>query len=519
MFLVTGIGFFTDAYDLFVINLVSAMLGVTYFGGDGEVPKNIDLGLKMSAAVGTLLGQIFFGLAADRYGRKKMYGYELSIMIIATLGQSLSNSTFSMPIYVSIIIWRTILGIGIGGDYPMSAVITSEFATKHRRGAMMAAVFSTQGFGILTAAVTAVIVLAIYKDDIHRDPLYVDYVWRIVTGMGVIPASIALYYRLTIPETPRFTIDIERNIDQAANDFRSVVKQGRAPVPLDDYTSPYIDVPKHSWQDFKEYFGKWENAKVLIGTSLSWFLLDVAFYGIGLNNSIILNAIGFSNSPHPYELLWNLSVGNILVTMLGTVPGYWFTVIFIDKWGRKMIQQMGFAILTALFLILGFGYNTIKDTSLVIFITIFALAQFFLNFGPNSTTFILPGEVFPTRYRSTGHGISAAWGKFGAIIAQIGFIQLKDIGGVNQFVDRLLQIFAIFMFLGFLTTYFLIPETRQRSLEQLSKEEQVGFVKERIRPEPAVKFPEDYYDEYDFPMQQQVVAGSSRNFSGYDFDQ
>jgi PHS family inorganic phosphate transporter-like MFS transporter len=65
------------------------------------------------------------------------------------------------------------------------------------------------------------------------------------------------------------------------------------------------------------------------------------------------------------------------------------------------------------------------------------LANFFQNFGPNSTTFVIPGEAFPTRYRSTGHGISAACGKLGAIVAQVGFAQLKDIGGTNKFVKHM----------------------------------------------------------------------------------
>lgn len=66
------------------------------------------------------------------------------------------------------------------------------------------------------------------------------------------------------------------------------------------------------------------------------------------------------------------------------------------------------------------------------FVFLYCLANFFQNFGPNTTTFIIPGEAFPTRYRSTAHGISAATGKLGAIIAQVGFGKLKDIGGSNQ---------------------------------------------------------------------------------------
>ncbi|CAG8675269.1 12881_t:CDS:2, partial [Ambispora leptoticha] len=327
--------------------------------------------------------------------------------------------------------------------------ITSEFATTSRRGAMMASVFAMQGFGILSAGIFAVVVLSFYKQAINEDKSNVDYVWRIVTGLGIIPAFIGLYFRLTIPESPRFTIDIEGNVGKAANDIMVVTRKASVAGEYKDNPNLCTKPPANSWQDFKEYFGQWKNAKVLIGTSMSWFVLDIAFYGIGLNNGIILNAIGFAKSSDPFTSLWNMTVGNIIITMLGTVPGYWFTVFFIDTLGRKFIQAMGFAILT-----------------------------FFQNFGPNSTTFIVPGEVFPTRYRSTGHGIAAASGKLGAIIAQVGFLTLKDIGGPNMWVNRLIQIFAGFMFLGFLFT-LLIPETKKKSLEELSNENQKDFLKGR----------------------------------------
>ncbi|CAG8651059.1 9515_t:CDS:2, partial [Ambispora leptoticha] len=118
--IVSGIGFFTDAYDLFVINLVSAMLGVAYFD-NSVVPNDVDLGLKVSAAVGTLFGQLLFGIMADRYGRKQMYGFELLIMIICTIGQILAGSSYAVTVHGTIIFWRFFLGLGIGGDYPMSA--------------------------------------------------------------------------------------------------------------------------------------------------------------------------------------------------------------------------------------------------------------------------------------------------------------------------------------------------------------------------------------------------------------
>lgn len=106
------------------------------------------------------------------------------------------------------------------------------------------------------------------------------------------------------------------------------------------------------------------------------------------------------------------------------------------------------------------------------------MANFFQNFGPNTTTFIIPGEVFPTRYRSTAHGICAASGKLGAIIAQVGFSRLINIGGKGKFLPHILEIFALFMLTGVFST-LLLPETKNRSLEDLSQEDQDDFENDR----------------------------------------
>ena len=192
-------------------------------------------------------------------------------------------------------------GIGIGGDYPVSSVITSEFAARKIRGRMMAAVFSAQGWGncehnrsvqsfsslitfLVTCAIVAVIVVAAYKDSIHSQPLddlkSVDQAWRLIIGIGCVPAVIALYFRLTIPETPRYTMDVERNIKQASQDVDAYITTGQYiadPVQINDRA----EVPKASWSDFIRHFGQWQNGKVLLGTSWSWFALDIAFYGLG----------------------------------------------------------------------------------------------------------------------------------------------------------------------------------------------------------------------------------------------
>jgi PHS family inorganic phosphate transporter-like MFS transporter len=150
------------------------------------------------------------------------------------------------------------------------------------------------------------------------------------------------------------------------------------------------------------------------------------------------------------------------------------TVATVDTIGRKPIQLFGFIMLTILFIIIGFAYHPLKNSHNGL-LALYVLAQFFFNFGPNATTFIVPGECFPTRYRSTSHGISAATGKIGAIIAQCVFGPLVNKGAPkgasnSPWLNHVMQIFALFMLCGVFTT-LLIPETKRRTLESLSGEE------------------------------------------------
>ena len=218
-----------------------------------------------------------------------------------------------------------------------------------------------------------------------------DKVWRIVVGFGCIPALISLYYRLTIPETLRYTIDIERDIVQGQEDVDGFLAN-ESPTGKDrsTYREPQNITPKASHRDFIHHFGQWRYGKVLIGTAGSWFMLDIAFFGLGLNNSVILQATGYAGVGTTYEILHNIAVGNLIIQCAGTLPGYWFAIAFIDVIGRKPMQIASFAILTALFLILGFGYwSLFAQESKAGFITLFVMCQFFMNFGANTTTVFL----------------------------------------------------------------------------------------------------------------------------------
>ncbi|KAH8680991.1 major facilitator superfamily domain-containing protein [Xylariales sp. PMI_506] len=505
---VAGVGFFLDSYDIFAINLITTLLGVVFWqgssqnavngygGNNGTLPTAVSTTLKAATSAGIVIGQLIFGWLADVFGRRRMYGLELGIIVVATLGCTLVAPSQSMTFTGLMTFWRVAMGVGIGGDYPLSSVITSEFAPTRWRGAMMAAVFSMQGFGQLLAAVVALIVTAAFKDAFqaavnvqgcdYKCQIAADQSWRIIVGVGAIPACFALYYRITIPETPRYTFEVAKDVEKADADIKAYLTskpEGEVDevqrARMKRVASPALNIPSASWPDLYSYFRQWKHIKVLIGTTMSWFFLDLAFYGLGLNNTIVLKAIGYSSGNNLYEQLYNNAVGTIILTVAGSLPGYWTAIFTIDTLGRKPLQFFGFLCLTIIFSVLGFMYTELSQGSLL---ALYVVAQFFFNWGPNTTTFIVPGECFPTRYRSSGHGLSAAMGKIGAIIAQVVSIPLlsKDSPAncegtsCSPWLARLLQIFALFMLCGGVVT-ILIPETKGITLEELAGEAPTSY--------------------------------------------
>jgi PHS family inorganic phosphate transporter-like MFS transporter len=111
--IVAGVGFFTDQYDIFTVSMVTTMLGVVYWPQKkGVMPTPSDTAIKVATSGGTVIGQVGFGILADVVGRKRMYGVELIIIIIATLGQALSAPGPGLSIVGTMIFWRVIMGVG-----------------------------------------------------------------------------------------------------------------------------------------------------------------------------------------------------------------------------------------------------------------------------------------------------------------------------------------------------------------------------------------------------------------------
>ncbi|KAJ4956571.1 hypothetical protein NE237_013354 [Protea cynaroides] len=490
---IAGMGFFTDAYDLFCISLVTKLLGRIYYHHDGaakpgSLPPNVSAAVNGVAFCGTLAGQLFFGWLGDKMGRKRVYGMTLMVMVLCSVGSGLSFGHTPKSVMATLCFFRFWLGFGIGGDYPLSATIMSEYANKKTRGAFIAAVFAMQGFGILAGGMIAIIVSASFKAK-YPAPSYeenqiastipeADFVWRIILMFGALPALLTYYWRMKMPETARYTALVAKNVKQATSDMAKVMQ---VEIGAEQEKVEALAQKDKSFGLFSKQFLR-RHGLHLLGTTTTWFLLDIAYYSQNLFQKDIFTAIGWipnAKTMNAVEEVYKIARAQTLIALCSTVPGYWFTVALIDVIGRFAIQLIGFFFMTVFMFVLAIPYHhwTLQENRIG-FVVIYSLTFFFANFGPNATTFVVPAEIFPARLRSTCHGISAASGKLGAMVGAFGFLYLAqnqdktktDAGyppGIG--VRNSLIMLGVVNFLGLLCT-FLVPESKGKSLEEISGE-------------------------------------------------
>jgi MFS family permease len=407
--LISGMGFFTDAYDLFIIGVAMHLIRAEWHTGalaDGLVTSTA----LLASAVGALL----FGRMADMLGRKRIYGFEVLVLAAGAIASAFSPNIWWL------IGFRVILGVGIGGDYPVSSTIMSEFAGRNHRGMMVSLVFAMQAAGLIVGPLLAALLLVTGLDH--------DIVWRVLLAFGAVPALAVFQMRRNMAETPRFT--------QALSE-RSSAKMSFA-------------------EGFQKLLARRDLRLRLLGASLAWFLMDFAYYGNTVSSPMVLHAIA------PADDLLTQTLTQLAVFAIAAVPGYFVAAMMMDHMGRKPIQMLGFAMMAASFVAMA----AIPGIEKLIypFLIIYGFSYFFTEFGPNATTFVYPAELFPVAGRTTGHGIASAAGKIGGFAGVFTFPLLMSWHGLSSAEAGA----ALASLLGLLVTLTMLPETKGRSLEELS---------------------------------------------------
>ncbi|HZU34022.1 MAG TPA: MFS transporter [Candidatus Angelobacter sp.] len=424
--LISGMGFFTDAYDLFIIGVVMTMLKGLW--SVGKVEEGL---VESTALLASALGALLFGRVADMLGRKRIYGVEVLVLAAGAIGCALSPNIWWL------IGLRFILGIGIGGDYPVSATIMSEYSAKASRGMMVTLVFAMQAAGLIVGPLFASGLLA------AKVPT--DIAWRILVAFGALPALAVYSARRHLKETPRFLHAAGHEEDERGN----IIK------------AKHYDEKKHSisfWDGFHRLVNDNRLLSRLVGASAAWFLMDFAYYGNTVSSPLVLQFLG------AHDTLLHKTMTQLVIFVIFAAPGYAVAAFTMDKLGRKTIQVLGFLMMTIAFGAMALIPNLEKQV--LPFMIIYGISFFFTEFGPNATTFVYPSEIFPVRVRTTGHGIAAAMGKLGGFVGVFTFPFLMRWHGLLSAESSA----AIVSALGALATIFLLPETKGKSLEELASE-------------------------------------------------
>jgi PHS family inorganic phosphate transporter-like MFS transporter len=435
---VSGMGFFTDAYCLFVIGVALSLIK-----GQWHLRTTQVSAIGSATLFAAFLGAVVFGRLADVLGRKRVYAVVAGLMIAGGLAGA------AAPGFWWLLAARFVLGIGIGGDYPVSAVLMSEYANRRHRGRLVGLVFSMQALGLIVGPAVGLVLLA--------SGIPHEVAWRLMLGLEAVPAAAVLWLRTRMPESPRYQARVRGQATTAVAEFAAYADGSvRAPELVD---ARVARLPLAALVRSRRLL------VLLVGTAGAWFLVDYAFYGNTISTPLVLKGL----APHASlaaTLGWSLALFSLFA-----LPGYVLAFASMDAIGHRRLQVLGFGVMAVAFALL--GAFPVLSATLPPFLALYGVSYLFTEFGPNTTTFVLPSEVFPVSVRTTGHGIAAGVGKLGAFVGVFLFPVLEGALGLRGsfLVSASASVLGV-------AVSFLLPEPARRSLEEVSREDEHAEVLE-----------------------------------------
>ncbi|RHY37355.1 hypothetical protein DYB38_013094 [Aphanomyces astaci] len=251
-FFLRGLGFFNDAYDLSVINIINVILEHQYTTSvyDARMKSNV----SAAALIGAVLGQLAFGVLGDIYGRKNCMVATCALLIVGGILCAAAYGGSAINTLWFLVLARGLLGFGIGGEYPLAAASSSEDAT---------------GW----ASLLGLLMVNVLQDNAHD----LEVMWRVLFGFGVLPALFLVYFRITAEETDGYKNMLAGN----------------------------VHVAKVRWSFILKHYGK-----SLLGTAGTWFLFDIVFYAQNLFSASILSVVGAQSD------LKTIALQNLLIALV-----------------------------------------------------------------------------------------------------------------------------------------------------------------------------------------------------------
>jgi len=400
---------------------------------------------------GILIGATVLGGLADVAGRKAMF---IAEMILFTLFLILVSLSPSFPWTIFFLFG---MGVALGCDYPTAHMMISESIPSRVRGRLVLSAFGFQAVGALAGTVLGYVIL--------RERSSISD-WRLMYAAAIVPAIAVIIGRFFITESPHWHVSLGQTALAQREMEKLLWRNPRYPKKV--ILTPSTCHPRSIHKSFARLFDTEKIRRATILASVPWFLQDLGTYGIGMFTPTILAAsVGVPN--HDPQNLSNVILQDMLgakgaaVIDLLLIVGIVFAVILADWIGRIKLQIFGFIGCAAGLLIASQSVYCAGTMKVTLIFVGFIIFNFMTNLGPNAMTYLIAGEVFPTRFRGIGAGFAASFAKIGAVMTAYLFpLLLKYIGTAT-----LLYILVGTSLLGGWVTWRFSIETKGRNLEEI----------------------------------------------------
>jgi sugar porter (SP) family MFS transporter len=405
-----------------------------------------------SAMIGCMIGAFVCFLTTERWGRRKLLAAAGIIFFVSAIGIAFCNTFFWYNI------WRVVGGLSIGATLNLSPVYISEMVPSHIRGKFVSINQLLINVGMLICQTVNWSIAAAHSEGI--DPSAVEFVntwnaqigWRWMFGAVAIPALIFFAMMVVVPESVRWLVKIKQS--QKAKE--TLVKIGGEEYAAAELKEIEETVAKEdTGMDFKTLL----QPKMLKILGLGFFLAMLQQW-CGMNVTFYYAADIFKNAGYGInDVMFQIVViGGI--AMLSVVA----TILMIDKVGRKRLMLLGTAAMTIIYGIIGLLFHQgITGLPVVIFVLLNVLA-YQLTLAP--IVWVILPEIFPNRIRGAAMSLSALVLWIGNFSLTYTFPSIKEsIGWANNF-----WLYGVICFVSFFILYFILPETKNKTLEQIEKE-------------------------------------------------
>lgn len=405
-----------DGFDFFIIGVAMPFIQRDFGLSAGWVGA-----IATAALAGALVGSLTLGPLTDRVGRQLMLMVDIGLFIVASTATALAWNAESL------LCFRFLVGIGIGADYPISVAYITENTPARLRGRMVIGAFSFQSLGALLGALVGWVTIWGFQQ--LAPELAIGYAWRWMLGVGILLSVIVGGLRLLfLLESPSYYL--------AKGEYEAASKAASELLEKSVYfeSEAEADVSTEATAlSYRDLFSPAYLQRTALA-SIPWFLQDISTYGIGIFTPTIIATLAFSQDQNLLTQEMASARGAAIVNVF-LVAGFLGAIALINRLGRIPLQITGFLGMALGLIVLSFAGTNSGNLSLLF--TGFILFNFTMNLGPNATTFLLSGEVFPPAIRASGAGLAGGIAKAGAVLGALCLPVLQESIGVVGVVRSL----------------------------------------------------------------------------------